>query len=73
MRCQRRCWSTVSKANHMLRNVSAINTYKPFQKREISTKELTPQDLKSLKVDKTRLMDTLHHTCAFGTGIRWGR
>lgn len=31
---------------------------------------MSPQDLKSLKVDKTRLMDTLHHTCAFGTGVR---
>lgn len=31
------------------------------------------QDLKSLKVDQGRLMDTLHYTCGFGTGTRWGR
>lgn len=50
-----------------------MNSYKFFQKRDISTKDMGSQDLKSLKVDKTRLMDTLHHTCAFGTGTRWGR
>ncbi|KAL1876464.1 hypothetical protein Daus18300_002708 [Diaporthe australafricana] len=29
-------------------------------------------DLAAVKVDGSRLMDTLHHTCKFGTGLRWG-
>ncbi|OTA61538.1 amidase [Hypoxylon sp. EC38] len=29
-------------------------------------------DLKALKVEQGRLMDTLHYTCSFGTGKRWG-
>lgn len=29
-------------------------------------------DLAALKVDQSRFMDTLHHTCGFGTGYRWG-
>lgn len=30
-------------------------------------------DLSSLKVDRKRFNDTLHDTCKFGTGQRWGR
>lgn len=28
-------------------------------------------DIQSVKVDETRLMDTLHDTCRFGTGPAW--
>ena len=39
----------------------------------ISTRDMTNKDLQKLKVDQNRMMDTLHHTCSFGSGIRWGR
>ncbi|KAH7136395.1 hypothetical protein EDB81DRAFT_802072 [Dactylonectria macrodidyma] len=38
----------------------------------ISTREMTSKDLQKLKVDQNRLMETLHHTCNWGTGARWG-
>ena len=34
---------------------------------------MTDDDLKAIKVDQNRLMETLHYTCGFGTGLRWGR
>lgn len=39
----------------------------------IKTVDMKETDLGALKVDQERLMDTLHHTCGFGTGLRWGR
>ncbi|KAI5461769.1 hypothetical protein BGZ63DRAFT_357104 [Mariannaea sp. PMI_226] len=33
---------------------------------------MSAKDLKILKVNQTRMMDTLHETCRFGTGTRWG-
>lgn len=36
------------------------------------TKEMDEDALKSLKVNKERLMEDLHHTCQWGTGKRWG-
>ncbi|KAF2629264.1 amidase [Macroventuria anomochaeta] len=30
-------------------------------------------DFQTLKVDQRRMMETLHHTCSFGTGHRWGQ
>ena len=39
----------------------------------LQTKELDEEALKSLKVNKKRLMDDLHHTCQWGTGKRWGK
>lgn len=39
----------------------------------IKTTEMQESDLAAVKVDGGRLMDTLHHTCKFGTGLRWGR
>lgn len=39
----------------------------------MKTSDMKEQDLKALKVNKNRLMDTLHYTCGFGTGTRWGR
>lgn len=41
--------------------------------RLIKTADMGESDLAALKVDGRRLMDTLHHTCKFGTGLRWGR
>ncbi|KAG5785986.1 hypothetical protein H9Q73_000424 [Fusarium xylarioides] len=41
-------------------------------RRYISTRDMTAADLKKLKVDQSRLMDTLHDTCKWGTGLRWG-
>lgn len=41
--------------------------------RWIRTADMKESDLAAVKVDGQRLMDTLHHTCKFGTGLRWGR
>ncbi|SCO87880.1 related to n-carbamoyl-l-amino acid hydrolase [Fusarium oxysporum] len=41
-------------------------------RRYISTRDMTATDLKKLKVDQSRLMDTLHDTCKWGTGLKWG-
>ncbi|KAI1410492.1 amidase [Hypoxylon sp. FL1857] len=35
-------------------------------------KDAQKGDLSALKVQQGRLMDTLHYTCSFGTGKRWG-
>ncbi|KAJ0113807.1 hypothetical protein J7T55_010051 [Diaporthe amygdali] len=43
------------------------------QTRWIKTADMKEADLAALKVDGRRLLDTLHHTCKFGTGLRWGR
>ncbi|KAI1420364.1 hypothetical protein F5Y12DRAFT_788338 [Xylaria sp. FL1777] len=42
--------------------------------RELSTHATGPQmtDLEALKVNHDRLMETLHKTCSWGTGKRWG-
>lgn len=37
------------------------------------SKDMSETELKAVKVDQKRLMDTLHYTCGFGTGLRWGR
>lgn len=39
----------------------------------VRTTEMTEADLGAVRVDQNRLMDTLHYTCGFGTGQRWGR
>lgn len=43
------------------------------QIRHIATHDMTVADLGMLKVNRRRMMDTLHHTCKWGTGTRWGR
>ncbi|KAL2278411.1 hypothetical protein FJTKL_14506 [Diaporthe vaccinii] len=40
--------------------------------RRIKTADMKEPDLAAVKVDGRRLMDMLHHTCRFGTGLRWG-
>lgn len=40
---------------------------------QLQTKEMDEDALKSLRVNKQRLMDDLHHTCQWGTGKRWGQ
>lgn len=40
---------------------------------KIRTTDMKEDDFRAIKVDRSRLMDTLHHTCSFGTGKRWGR
>ncbi|KAF5016771.1 hypothetical protein F66182_11435 [Fusarium sp. NRRL 66182] len=40
--------------------------------RSMSTRDMMAEDLEKLKVNQSRMMDTLHHTCAWGTGSRWG-
>ncbi|KAI1777157.1 amidase [Hypoxylon cercidicola] len=40
--------------------------------RHYSSTHAMDGDLSALKVQQGRLMDTLHQTCAFGTGKRWG-
>lgn len=34
--------------------------------------EMRDDDVASLKVNQSRLMEDIHHTCSFGTGERWG-
>ncbi|KAI7770499.1 hypothetical protein LZL87_002870 [Fusarium oxysporum] len=41
-------------------------------RRYISTRDMTATDLKKLKVDQSRLMETLHDTCKWGAGLKWG-
>ncbi|KAJ4135195.1 hypothetical protein NW768_004816 [Fusarium equiseti] len=41
-------------------------------RRYISTRDMTAADFNKLKVDQSRLMDTLHDTCKWGTGLKWG-
>ncbi|KAI8662187.1 hypothetical protein NCS56_01022200 [Fusarium sp. Ph1] len=43
-----------------------------YQRRNIATRDMTAKDFEKLKVDKSRMMETLHHTCSWGTGLRWG-
>ncbi|KAF2858331.1 N-carbamoyl-L-amino acid hydrolase [Piedraia hortae CBS 480.64] len=38
----------------------------------IAISEMKETDLSSLRVNKQRLMQTLHHTCEWGKGERWG-
>jgi hypothetical protein len=48
----------------------AFSTTPTWQIRSVDMKET---DLQTLKVNQRRMMDTLHHTCTFGTGHRWGQ
>lgn len=34
---------------------------------------MSDEQLGSLRVDRARLMEELHHTCQWGEGKRWGR
>ncbi|KPM42370.1 hypothetical protein AK830_g4215 [Neonectria ditissima] len=52
--------------------VSQSFTAARSQRMSISTRDMTNKDLQKLKVDQGRMIDTLHHTCSFGSGIRWG-
>lgn len=38
----------------------------------IAVAEMRKEDLASLRIDQDRLMDTIHSTCEWGTGERWG-
>lgn len=46
--------------------------FSQISKWSIAVSEMTKQDFQSLKVDRTRLMTDLHHTCQWGTGKRYG-
>lgn len=48
-------------------------TLMSHQRRNIATRDMTGQDFEKLKVEKSRLMESIHHTCSWGTGLRWGR
>jgi hypothetical protein len=39
---------------------------------QIRTKEMNDDMLKDLKVNQSRLMEDIHHTCQWGEGERWG-
>lgn len=51
----------------------AIRHFSATRHAGVKTTEMTESDLGAVKVDQSRLMDTLHNTCGFGTGQRWGR
>lgn len=62
-------------SSHVLRKgaAPAVFCLNHNQKMNISTRDMTSKDLEKLKVDQNRMMETLHHTCTFGPGARWGR
>ncbi|KAF2460253.1 hypothetical protein BDY21DRAFT_334825 [Lineolata rhizophorae] len=41
--------------------------------RSLHSAEMNEADLASLRVDNKRLMRTLHYTCQWGMGKRWGK
>ncbi|KAI0856971.1 hypothetical protein F4860DRAFT_491422 [Xylaria cubensis] len=45
-------------------------TYPP--RHALSTRAMEPKDISALTVNQERLMQTLHETCSWGTGKRWG-
>lgn len=61
-------------SSHLLRKgaAPAVCYLSHNQRMNISTRHMTNKDLEKLKVDQNRMMDTLHHTCTFGPGARWG-
>jgi hypothetical protein len=40
--------------------------------RNMLTSELSEAEVSALRVDKERLAEDLHHSCQWGSGIRWG-
>jgi hypothetical protein len=40
--------------------------------RRLRVKEMSAQDMDSLKIKQDRLMDDIHHTSQWGAGQRWG-
>lgn len=73
------CWRGPSGQN-VFKRPSAARRYDLSRRhfsasrpRWIKTADMKESDLAAVKVDGQRLMDTLHHTCKFGTGLRWGR
>ncbi|KAM0549839.1 hypothetical protein ACHAPJ_009281 [Fusarium lateritium] len=62
---------TTMSLRHALRKPFTPRHVLMFQ-RHISTRDMTAKHLEKLKVDQSRMIDTLHHTCAWGTGLRWG-
>jgi hypothetical protein len=85
----RRTTCSTSRGLNASRNLAAANSpYRQLRKTpgykgrrcfsqtsgwRLQTKELDEVALKSLKVNKKRLMADLHHTCQWGTGRRWGK
>lgn len=39
----------------------------------MAAKDMGESDFQKIKVNRDRLMKSLHETCEFGTGERWGR
>ncbi|KAF2190673.1 amidase [Zopfia rhizophila CBS 207.26] len=57
-----------------LRRIASIGerSFSASSRWQLHTKELTEELLGSLKVNQSRLMEDIHHTCQWGTGLRWG-
>ncbi|KAF2116701.1 hypothetical protein BDV96DRAFT_611930 [Lophiotrema nucula] len=51
---------------------AAQRSFSASTKWQIKTTEMKEDDLLSLKVNQSRLMEDTHHTCQWGTGERWG-
>ncbi|KAL5395902.1 hypothetical protein PMIN06_005211 [Paraphaeosphaeria minitans] len=60
-------WSQLTSGYEAKRSFSQTSTWR------LMTKEMDEDALKSLKVNRKRLMEDLHHTCQWGTGKRWGK
>ncbi|KAF4982991.1 hypothetical protein FZEAL_1492 [Fusarium zealandicum] len=52
--------------------ISRQHAVTPRAHRNMSTRDMTANDMHKLKVSQPRMMDTLHDTCCWGTGTRWG-
>lgn len=68
-----RCASTAMASLRSIRTVLHTTKLPQCQYRGIATRDMTAGDLKRLKVNQARMMETLHYTCEFGKGRRWGR
>ncbi|KAF2433069.1 amidase [Tothia fuscella] len=61
--------------NHTIKShlsPSSIRFFSTSPRWNLRVSEFSSSDFNSLKVNQNRLMDTIHHTCQWGTGQRWG-
>jgi len=54
-------------------NAAARRSLSRSSQWQLHTKEMNEDMLRSLKVNRQRLMEDIHHTCKWGTGQRWGK
>lgn len=60
-------------SSSQLSSFSPLGPTRRFSASTRNAKAMAGGDFKALKVRQDRLMDTLHSTCVFGPGERWGK